>query len=73
MKIWVSEVNYGKHFDTQVEDLVSKYNITREAAGCFLLNFEDDYMCHKFNGGCDNLEKCKLMDKKEIFNETMDR
>ena len=45
--------------------LSEKYQINRHHAGCYLVNFEDDYICRKFNGGCENISKCRLMNKLE--------
>lgn len=45
--------------------LAEKYRIDRNHAGCYLINFEHDYICHKLNGGCNNIRKCQLINKLE--------
>ena len=52
-------------FNTKVNELVSLYTITEDHAGCYLCNYEDDYICHKFNGGCKNAELCKRISESE--------
>lgn len=31
----------------------------------FLSNYGNNYICHKHNGGCSNVNKCKEISKKE--------
>lgn len=49
----------------QRDYLIDKYRIDRNLAGCYLVNFEDDYICHRFNGGCKNFRKCRLINMFE--------
>lgn len=47
-------------------DMISTtYQITQENVKCCLLNYEDDYICHKYNGGCRNVNKCREIFEKE--------
>lgn len=55
----LGEVSYGKHFDAQVDKLVEKFDVSYNHAGCYLVNFEDEYYCHQMNGGCPDIEKCR--------------
>lgn len=46
-------------FLDHADRLVKKFNISRDTACCFICNFEDDYVCKQFNGGCKNHKLCK--------------
>lgn len=39
--------------------LSKKYNIHGAHACCYMCNFENDYICHTFNGGCDRIDICR--------------
>lgn len=39
--------------------LSEKYNIHGAHACCYMCNFENDYICHKFNGGCERIDVCR--------------
>lgn len=32
---------------------------------CYLLNYEDGYICHKYNGSCKNIDICKKISEDE--------
>lgn len=32
--------------------------------GCYLCNFEDEYICREYNGGCKNIDICKEIKNK---------
>lgn len=49
----------------QINEIATIYQITNEQAGCYLSNYEDEYICHKYNGGCRNANKCKEIFEKE--------
>lgn len=52
-------------FLEQSINITEHFNINRAIAQCYICNFEDDYICHQFNGGCDNIELCrKIYDKQ---------
>jgi hypothetical protein len=56
-----------KTFEDRANEISLMYEISFTHAGCYICNFEDDYMCHKFNGGCKNIELCRKIkegDKK---------
>ena len=46
--------------------LSEKYNIHGAHACCYLHNFENDYICHTFNGGCDRIEACRRIRSEEV-------
>lgn len=52
----------GTDFEEKLNGISTTYHITNDHAGCWLSNFEDDYICHKHNGECENIDKCR-----EIF------
>lgn len=54
-----------KAIEKEQNRLVSTYNITNVHAGCYMCNFENEYICHKVNGGCKNISKCREIFKKE--------
>lgn len=39
--------------------LSEKYDIHGAHACCYMCNFENDYICHQYNGGCQYLETCQ--------------
>lgn len=53
-------------FLEETEELVKKYNISRDTAHCYICNFEDDYICHQLNRGCNNVELCRQINKKQL-------
>lgn len=48
--------------------LTDKYSIHGAHAGCYICNFENDYICHQYNGGCDRIDTCRRIREEE--NET---
>ncbi len=52
-------------FEEKVNEISIIYQVTDEHAGCYLSNFEDDYICHKCIGGCKTIKKCKEIFYKE--------
>lgn len=63
------QVSEFESIGTDIEERVNRmsvtYQITNDHAGCWLSNFEDDYICHKNNGDCKNISKCREIFKKE--------
>ena len=39
--------------------LTDKYNIHGAQACCYMCNFENDYICHQYNGGCKRIDVCR--------------
>lgn len=39
--------------------LSEKYGIHGAHACCYMCNFENDYICHRFNGGCERIDVCR--------------
>lgn len=60
---YLGEVDYRKSFETQQKRLVDKYGITATHAGCYIVNFCDEYICRAFNGGCPQLGVCARLKK----------
>ena len=54
-----------KEIEREENRLASTYNITNVHAGCFMCNFENEYICIKYNGGCKGLNKCREIFEKE--------
>ena len=54
-----------KEYTTRQRLLSDRYRIHPDHAGCYLVNFEHDYICHRYNGGCECLSKCRLIDMME--------
>lgn len=52
-----------KPFFQKCKTISKKYNESNDHAACFICNYNDDYICKKFNGGCKTIETCK-----EIYN-----
>lgn len=70
---YLGEVDYRKSFETQQKRLVDKYDITATHAGCYIVNFCDEYICRAYNGGCPQLGVCgKIEESERTDNETMD-
>lgn len=55
----------GLDFEDEINKLSSTYHISKEYVSCYLSNFEDDYICHKHNGGCKNIIQCREIYEKE--------
>jgi len=53
-------------FFAKADELVEKFNISRDTACCFICNFEDDYICKRFNGGCKNRKLCREIYLKQL-------
>jgi len=53
-------------FRNKISILVNTYKISEEQAGCYLSNFDDEFICRKYNGGCKEYDSCK-----KISGETM--
>lgn len=62
---YLGEVDYGESFEAQQKRLVDKYDITATHAGCYIVNFCDEYICYAFNGGCPQLGACVKIEESE--------
>lgn len=49
----------------QINAVAVTYQITNEQASCYLSNFEDGYICRKYNGGCRNINTCREISENE--------
>ena len=45
--------------------LTKTYDIHGAHACCYMKNFENDYICHQFNGGCDRIDICRRIREEE--------
>lgn len=41
------------------QQLTDKYDIHGAQAACYMCNFENDYICHQYNGGCSRIDVCR--------------
>lgn len=51
--------NDNRLFNKKANELSDKYNIDKIHAECFLVNYEDNYICKEYNGGCDGINICR--------------
>ena len=54
-----------KYFESELTRISSTFQISKDHAGCYLSNYENEYICHKHNGGCINIENCRDINKRE--------
>lgn len=40
-------------------------SISNEQAACYLSNYKDGHICHKYNGGCKNIDICRKISDEE--------
>lgn len=45
--------------------LTEKYGIHGAQACCYMCNFENEYVCHQYNGGCKRLDVCRKIRETE--------
>lgn len=45
--------------------LTKKYGIDGAHAGCYICNFENNYYCHQWQGGCDRIDICRKIKEDE--------
>lgn len=45
--------------------LSDKYNIHGAQTACYMCNFENDYICHQYNGGCQRIDTCRKIREEE--------
>lgn len=70
---YLGEVDYGESFEAQQKRLVDEYDITATHAGCYIVNFFDEYICKAYNGGCPKLGVCgKIEESERADDETVD-
>ena len=53
------------NFEIEQERLISIYKISDAHAGCYICNYESDFLCHKHNGGCRGFNTCKDIFEKD--------
>ena len=46
-----------KNFESELTRISSISQVSGNHAGCYLSNYENEYICHKHNGGCKNIER----------------
>lgn len=59
---WLTE------FKKDAQKLVTQYSIMLCHAECYLVNFEDEYICHKHDGGCEKVGQCMCIRENELKN-----
>lgn len=47
--------------------LTDKYGIHGAQACCYMCNFENDYICHQYNGGCKRIDVCRKIRADEAY------
>lgn len=45
--------------------LTEKYGIHGAQACCYMCNFENEYVCHQYNGGCKRIDVCRKIKETE--------
>lgn len=58
---WQDDV---KKFDSNLKEIMDMCSVTEGHAACYLCNFEDEYICHTYNGGCKKVEQCRIIQAK---------
>lgn len=43
----------------EIVDLCSVMGVKEAHAACYLCNFEDEYICYTYDGGCKQIEQCR--------------
>ena len=63
-KYWLVGKNMSlDNFKKDVKKIISVCSVSEIQASCYLCNFEDEYICHKYDGGCKNIEICRNIRK----------
>lgn len=52
-------------YSKQHSKLTAKYGIHGAHAGCYLENYESEYVCHQYNGGCPRFHECQCIHEEE--------
>lgn len=52
-------------YSEQHRYITDVYGIHGAHTGCYLCNFENDYICHQYNGGCDRIDVCRKIREQE--------
>lgn len=53
-----------KKFNADLKDIIDTCSVAEGHAACYLCNFEDEYICHIYNGGCEKIEQCRSIREK---------
>lgn len=59
-------------YSEQHRYLTSTYYIPGAQACCYMCNFENDYICHQYNGGCKRFDVCKMIRDTEKSTDSGD-
>ena len=51
-------------FNNEVDRISKKYELAKGFVSCYLVNWEDPYICHKHDGGCPLEEECRKLHEK---------
>lgn len=53
-------------FDKTLKDLRENFpDVNISLLECYLCNFDDEYICRKYNGGCKSINVCEIIKKGE--------
>lgn len=53
-----------EEYNSELNRISSTYQIREDHAGCYMANYENQYICHEYKGGCKSLEKCREIREK---------
>ena len=53
-----------KKFDKDLKEIIDICSVEEGHAACYLCNFEDEYICNMYNGGCKKIEQCRCIQEK---------
>ena len=56
-----------EEYNSELNRISSTYQIREDHAGCYMANYENQYICHEYKGGCKSLEKCREIREKENY------
>lgn len=62
----------GEDYIERHRYLTSTYDIHGAHAGCYLCNFENDYICNQYNGGCPRRDVCERIRNEEAIKKCTD-
>lgn len=57
--------DYPDDYHEQHRKITDKYGIHGAHAGCYICTFENEYLCHQYNGGCPLIEVCRGIHEQE--------
>lgn len=67
-RIMLSQTKLQDNYDHICSRLIHTYGIHGTHAKCYLCNFENNYFCYQYNGGCYLIEECERIHESEFKN-----